>query len=344
VVVWLATRPVPSRARSRPEPVEFELFTAMAVAPSSEQAPSLEALERAPAPAQKTRKNALEPRAAENATAPAEPAPTPAETSASQGSVEAPHEVAVLPPSSADSAAPRRGLNLSPLAAALTMRAEFEAESSCGALAGAASHCGAAGNEASANSAHAEELGTGPRSLIALRKELKLKPKSDGSYAYDAPSFRATVAPDGRVSFDDKIQDLNAIVQHVAGVQVNTAEKRRFMESTAALREQLADAAEAQNQRRAKVTLRHTLEALIADARKSLTQKRAIIFGLWDDCASDASGTEAQAAIEHFVRERLPEGSGLAYSATELAQLNQRRVSRRVFDPYAAGDAGVRPG
>jgi hypothetical protein len=316
----------------------------MAVAPSAQEAPSLEAPQPLAAPQQKTRKSASEePLAPEQAAAPAEPAPSSAEVSTSQGVVAAPRELAVVPPSAAANAAPGRPMNLRPLAAALTMRAELEAESSCGAPAGSAAHCAAAGNEASTGGAPSE-LAIGPRSLIAMRKELKLKPQSDGSYAYDAPSFSAIVTPDGRVSFEDKIQDLNAVVERMVGVQVNTAEKRRFMESTAALREQLADAAEAQNQRRAKVTLRHTLEVLIGDARKSLTQKRAIIFGMWDDCASDASGSEAQAAIEHFVRERLPRDSALAYSATELAQLNQRRVSRRVFDPYAAGDAGVRPG
>jgi hypothetical protein len=246
---------------------------------------------------------------------------------------------------SAQAVAPKNGLDLSPLAAALTMRNELAMRFSCGVTsAGKTADC-TEGREGARSAGAHDQLGTGPRSLIAMRKELKLRPHADGSYGFDSPSFHATVTPDGRVMFEDKVNDLNSFVEHnIVGAQINTSEKRRFMASTAALREQLAEAAEAANQRRAKVSLQSTLRGLLTNATLSLAQKRSAIFGLWDDCASDASGSEAQAAIESFVRDRLPEGSPLAYSAAELSQLNRQRVSRRAFDPYAAADAGVRPG
>jgi hypothetical protein len=162
---------------------------------------------------------------------------------------------------------------------------------------------------------------------------------------FEGPSFRATITSEGRVRFEDKIVDLNTFVERVViHMQINTAEKRRFMESSAELREQLADEAERGYQTRSLVTLERTLSKLLGDPKLSLVQKREHIFALWDDCASDARGSEAQAVIENFVRLYLPQGSALAYGTAELTRLNRRRIGRRVFDPYASTDAGARPG
>jgi hypothetical protein len=234
-----------------------------------------------------------------------------------------------------------RKIDLSPLAAALTMRDSFESLGRCK-VALADGSCGGAGTgdaEVVAKRAPSEH-----DRLIALRKELKLEPQGDGSYRYNGVSLRATVLPDGRVEFEDKIHDLNSLAERLAGSQLNPSEKRHFMQSTAELRDQLASAAEAKNQERGKHGLRIALERVWSDRALSLVQKRAAMFTLWDDCASDASGSAAQASIESFVRAHLPEGTPLAYSRQELAQLNRARVSRRSFDPYAAYDAGAQPG
>jgi hypothetical protein len=329
-------------------PIEFE-FLSSALTPLAQDL----AVPEPPKPAEPTpvtqreRTKTARGRPVEASIASVESSESPARSDeAAAGSVApAPLEVPVEPAHSEPAPSRGRPMDLSPLAAALTMRESLLAANSCGAaLAGGSRACGDGRRDAGVAGGQGE-LGAGPRSLIALRKEAHLKPQADGSYGFDGPSFHATVAPDGRVTFDDKIHDLNSFVERtVVGMQINTAEKRRFMESTAALRDQLADAAEAQNQRRAAVTLQSTLRAVLANAKLSLAQKRSTLFSLWDDCASDASGSAAQGAIESFVRAHMPEDSPLAYSAAELSQLNRRRVSRRMFDPYAGGDAGAQPG
>jgi hypothetical protein len=147
------------------------------------------------------------------------------------------------------------------------------------------------------------------------------------------------------VSFDDKIRDLNSFVEHVVvGDQINTSEKRRFMQSTAALRERLAASAEAQNVKRAKVSLQGALQHTLARAELSAVQKRLAVFELWDDCANDQTGSDAQVLIETFVRRHMPQDGPLGYSEAELAQLNRGKISRRTFAPYALPDAGSQSG
>jgi hypothetical protein len=286
-----------------------------------------------------------QPRSAARERAVHAPAPAPVASETQEGSVQPTSDPPAAAATGPVAAAPAPQLrDLSPLAAALTLRDSLGKGRCEAALSDAAAGCGEGSGDAGL-AARASASDGQPAGLIALRKELQLKPQSDGSYLFEGPSFLATVAADGRVTFADKIEDLNSFVEHrLVGAQINTSEKRRFMESTALLRERLAVAADAQNQRRASVALRHALQRILADARTSLLQKRRTFFELWDDCASDASGSAAQAVIETFIREQLPEGSALGYSAGELAQLNRRRISRRPFDPYAAPDAGPRPG
>lgn len=61
-------------------------------------------------------------------------------------------------------------------------------------------------------------------------------------------------------------------------------------------------------------------------------------IALWNDCADDETGSEAQRLIEQWVRLYLPRGSALGYEESELERLNQQRIGKRVFAPYAAAD------
>jgi hypothetical protein len=320
-------------------PLTLEFTVTQPIAAATVSAPDAERR------AEPARTALSEPRSAARERTLRAPAPAPAPSETESGSVQPesdPPAAAATGPVTAPRAPQLR--DLSPLAAALTLRDSLGTGRCEAALSDAAAGCGEGTGDAGL-AAHASASEAQPAELIALRKELQLKPQSDGSYLFKGPSFVATVAVDGRVTFEDKIADLNSFVEHrLVGAQINTSEKRRFMESTALLRERLAVAAEAQNQRRASVALRQALRRILADARTSLLQKRRTFFDLWDDCASDASGSAAQTVIETFIREHLPEGSALGYSAGELAQLNLRRISRRPFDPYAAPDAGPHPG
>lgn len=101
------------------------------------------------------------------------------------------------------------------------------------------------------------------------------------------------------------------------------------------------------------------LERLWADPTLSAAERRKVIFQRWDDCedalvvpiavpiGGDALGrsrrdaaARARAAIERFVRTRLPPGSPEAFTAGELQDLNATRQSGRPFSPYAARTRG----
>lgn len=335
VALWCALHEPPARTVPRgTSTVEFALVEPSVPAAVSASTPD-ESPERSPAKPSRAR-------SAPKHSAPQAPPPV-AEMASSPA--EAPS--AAAPPAASpavEAARAPRVLDLSPLAAALTLRDSLTDRGRCEARLADAAACKGGGEDAGA-AVQAGTAGDVRAELAGLRKELQLKPERDGSYSFDGPSFRASVAADGRVTFHDKIQDLNTLVErHLVGSQINTSEKRRFMESTAELRERLAVAAEAQNQRRAQFALQAALRRIVAEQGTSLLAKRRALFALWDDCAADAGGLAAQALIEAFVREQLPEGSALGYSAAELAQLNRGRISRRPFDPYAAPDAGVRPG
>ena len=119
---------------------------------------------------------------------------------------------------------------------------------------------------------------------------------------------------------------------------VYSAEKRRFLEDTEALRTQLEEEDRKHVLSRGRLRLRGKLEHILADGGLSPLQQRIAVFELWDDCAADEVGREAQRLVEAFVRERMPRASSLGYTDAELAELNQRRVSPHRFDPYAQPD------
>jgi hypothetical protein len=99
------------------------------------------------------------------------------------------------------------------------------------------------------------------------------------------------------------------------------------------------------------------LAELWVDTSKPASERRRLLFELWDECeegdgtgrklrvtdaetAPDAlreqAGERARATIETFIRKRLPAGSGDAFSPAELAALDARRRSKRPFDPYGS--------
>lgn len=103
------------------------------------------------------------------------------------------------------------------------------------------------------------------------------------------------------------------------------------------------------------------LAALWADTSKPASERRRLLFERWDECeegdgtggklrvstadtAPDAirkqAGDRARVAIEQFIRQRLPAGSGDAYGAKELLLLDGRRKSVRRFDPYERAAVG----
>jgi hypothetical protein len=188
------------------------------------------------------------------------------------------------------------------------------------------------------------------RPYLDRRPPPQLHRQLDGSYTYRGPLFAARIAKDGSVSIEDAavVQpgpmplmgtfDLTDAVDSARGKPLYPAEKRWFMEQTAGLRAELAARDRSATLSRGRLQLRAQFEHILADAEISAAQKRAEVFALWNDCADDETGTEAQRLIEQLVRLHMPRGSELGYASNELDQLNRRRIGRRVFAPYLEAD------
>lgn len=189
---------------------------------------------------------------------------------------------------------------------------------------------------------------------LAPRPPPEIKRDTNGDYHYEGTAFTGLIRRDGTVSITDRANiqsapiplggtfDLyDAIEKHVLGKELYSAEKRWFLEHTAELRHTLSDAAHATRLAQGSLRLRGRLEAIVRDGSLPDARKRELVFELWDDCAPDGVGEQAQRVVEQFIRERMAAGSPLAYDSAELARLNRGRASVRAFDPYAVSDAGA---
>jgi hypothetical protein len=189
---------------------------------------------------------------------------------------------------------------------------------------------------------------------LAPRPAPVLKRSADGSYRYAGHVFTAVIRADGSVSITDRpaaVQlgplaigghfDLTDAIEKAMGKEIYSSEKRWFLDETAELRRSLSDADHARKLARGSLRLRGQLEGILDDSALPAARKRELIFELWDGCAPDDVGAQAQRIVEQFVREHLPPGTPLAYTPAELAELNRRRLSERVFEPYLRGDAGA---
>jgi hypothetical protein len=178
-----------------------------------------------------------------------------------------------------------------------------------------------------------------------------LKRDADGGYQYNGPLIHAHIAKDGLVSFDDHMASVSpasgrasvdvqsAVEKYILKREVNSAEKRWFLDQTEQLRLQLGDAAHAEEMRVAKRTLEQELARIVHGAA-SPSEKRAALFEIWLGCGEDPESAAMRRVVESFIRGQLPAGSALGYDAAELERLNRGRPASARFDPYA----GVVPG
>lgn len=131
--------------------------------------------------------------------------------------------------------------------------------------------------------------------------------------------------------------------------QRHAAAKRAFLDATVGLRTRLAYAwRRARAQEQLAALGEHLLRAW-RDPRRSLAERKQLLFAAWDECAEPdpaaaspfdrllgAAGSHARGKIAAFVRLVAPEGSPEAFTADELARLNATRRSLARFAPYAA--------
>jgi hypothetical protein len=167
--------------------------------------------------------------------------------------------------------------------------------------------------------------------------------RSDGSYVYVGPVFKATILPNGHVTFHDHARilqfDLTDIVEkHILGKELYSAEKTWFLEQTAPLRLQVERAYRQEAARSDRSALQRKLFRLTRAAKPPEQIKREI-FELWNECADDEVGWHAQELVTAFVRAHMAPGTALAYSSRELQLLNRRKSHRHEFQPYAGEPA-----
>ena len=185
------------------------------------------------------------------------------------------------------------------------------------------------------------------------RPPSELTPDGNGRFRVEEGPFTAHVERDGRVAFDDKKSigfelpnlvtgrfELTDLAMRAAGQDPYSSRKMDLLDRTRAERMQLAAAETSSNLRDA---LARTPPALdrIWRGPGTATERRRLLFTLWDECAETgsaevlATARAVRATIVAFIRRRLPRGSRAAYPDAELEALNARRTSRQRFDPYA---------
>lgn len=331
-------------------------------APPSHPPPSaveLAIIESAPARPERPSVAVVAPDPAERSVAPRAPRTPPhVPAPAAPESVPAPPAVADGPASPPDTKPSGAAIDVSPSAAAATLAGEL-------ARAPREPVCATPARPNAADTAHCELPADDTRPAERLQEHVeraastiphlaknpppRLRRDTNGEHHYEGIGFTALIRKDGSFVLTDRGAASVAPIP-IAGTfdldrmmdpNIYSAEKRRFLEETEALRAQLAEQERERVLAHGRLRLRGKLEGILADAALSPVQKRAAIFDLWDDCAEDATGSEGQRLVEAFVRERMPRGSSLAYGEEELAQLNVRRVNARPFDPYAPRDGGA---
>jgi hypothetical protein len=190
---------------------------------------------------------------------------------------------------------------------------------------------------------------------LTKREAPQLQREADGGYRFTGAVFSARIGVDGHVAFEDKAAvqlssggpglgfDLNDAVDSLMKHELYSAEKRWFLDQTAAVREQLADAFRVAEVARAKRYIEQALERILA-APNDAAHKHAALFALWQDCGDDADAASVRRVVEAFVQRRMPAGSALGFDAAELERLNADRSGMRRFDPYRTSANAGSPG
>lgn len=169
----------------------------------------------------------------------------------------------------------------------------------------------------------------------------RLARHTDGSFTYSGPGFRARIARDGSVSFDDQPGfayegydpsrgptslgfrfDLTDAVERARGNDPYYADRQWFMRETRPLRDRLAAGARVEEQAHGDRLLLGRLRRIVQDERRTLGDRHAAIYRIFRE------GSErTRLRVLRFVREELPRGSEEAFTEAELSALPG-------FEPY----------
>jgi hypothetical protein len=185
-----------------------------------------------------------------------------------------------------------------------------------------------------------------------------LEPSGEGTYLHRDTHFHAHVDYDGTVDFeghgrspsigsDDEGRgtikiplDVTDMILGAAGQDPYAYEKRKFMAATQGLRQAMYDRACKEQLSDAVLDMRPRLESIWKNETLSPSERRLLIFQLWDQCAEDGppdvkrTTEQIRAIIVAFINERMPKASRYAYSDQDLEHLNRTRRSVERFMPY----------
>jgi hypothetical protein len=186
-----------------------------------------------------------------------------------------------------------------------------------------------------------------PLSLVVLAAVAQAQPapnRRDKGWLHEDGWFLARVADDGSVTFrdiwvkyDPRIVamrfDLTDMVMRWRGEDPYRYEKAKFLAATFDERMKMRAAHDAERMRGALLDLPRRLAAIWRRPMPA-SERRRILFDLWDQCDEGEDGASARAIIVAFVRARLPAGTSDAFSSEELATLNGARTTQARFEPY----------
>jgi hypothetical protein len=117
--------------------------------------------------------------------------------------------------------------------------------------------------------------------------------------------------------------------------------KARFLAATQDLRARMSARRHADVVRGALAELPARLAALWQDTARAPVERRQLLWLLWSEATDPESGAAARAAIERFIRERLPPGNPDAFTDAELARFGV--ASAGAFAPYSPPPAPPPP-
>lgn len=129
--------------------------------------------------------------------------------------------------------------------------------------------------------------------------------------------------------------------------------KQRFLDQTEGLRSKLAADHRRAAERTALASIESDLQTLWAHGDAPASIRREKIFQRWDDCveipddreasseqrARGRAGDRARRRIAAWIRKHLPQDGKDGFSTAEIRDMNTRRRSRAMFEPYVVPEA-----
>ncbi len=178
----------------------------------------------------------------------------------------------------------------------------------------------------------------------------EILPEKGGGFKCETKTFVAHIKPDGAVTFDNRFPigfekggnftfDITDLAMRGKKQDPYAAEKRRFLEFSEEMRDDLRKKALKESQAQALSTLADQLKEIWRSDRSAATRRHEL-YEKWADCAEekdDYLGRKGRHTVEDFIRGHLPAGSSEAFTQEELSQIAAERHGLAAFDPYGSG-------